>query len=528
MEHIEEVLAEQYQNVGIIGPVHQIDDDEMLELEQDLEDIQSEEMPALEKVSDESLDSECPASETIVNNLSCYQDIASPTAGDRSIEGIEHNQSQQPITATPDTDAAILKLNEGHAVITSIGEIFRFARNDFVKLGTFHLEHSNKFVEADIAGKLRKTTLSDAWLKSPLRRSYEDVVFLPGSDRIVDNNVNLWQGWGCKPKAGDITPWRELLDFVFGDDAVHRKWFEQWAAYPIKYPGFKLNTVVVIWSAQQGVGKTLIGQTIGRIYGSGTYSEITSNDLRGKFNNWSKGCQFVLGEEICVSKLLGESSRLNHLFTGETIQMEEKYRSKISIKNCINFLFTSNHADAFLLDPLDRRYFVWEVQRKPMAPSFYADFVYWRDKRGGAGALMDYFCSMDLSDFDPKGHAPMTAAKEAMIDAGRSDLEQWLVELREEPSHALATLGSEVIELEKLVAIYSLQKKGRITLLDAGKALQRHGPCAKRRIQIRPGKRLWLHAISRVEHWGALPSPAWIDESRKTLEPSILSSLGDS
>lgn len=118
--------------------------------------------------------------------------------------------------------------------------------------------------------------------------------------------------------------------------------------------------------------------------------------------------------------------------------------------------------------------------------------------------------------------------RQGRIDTGRTELEQWLAELREEPAHALATLGSEVIELEKLVEIYNLQKKGRVTPLEAGKALQRLGRCEKRRIQIRLGKRLVLHAISRVDHWTALDNPAWLDEARKTLAPSVLLALGAS
>lgn len=431
----------------------------------------------------------------------------------RSCEELEHDRAQ--LLAT-DADIAVEKLNKCYAWITSNSEIFRLLHGDFIKPHKFHLEHSNELVETEVGGKLKIVTASEAWLRSRYRRRQSGIVYTPGKPQIINGNVNLWQGWGCNPIAGDIEPWRTLLDYVFEGDIKHRDWFERWVAYPIQKPGIKLNTAIVMWSARQGVGKTLIGQTIGRIYGSKNYKEITANELRSQFTGWTKSCQFILGEENSNSRRLSDSDRLKHLITGETIEVNEKFQPLVKIQNCINFLFTSNHANAFFIEAFDRRYFVWEIQGLPLSTSFYADFVDWRDHKGGIEALMDHFCQLDLSGFDPKDHAPMTMAKAAMIECGRTELEHWLAELREEPIHTISTLGSEVISLEKLVEIYNRQKKSRVSPLEAGNALQRLGRCEKRRIQIGLGKRYWFHAISRVEHWATLANPAWLDEARKT------------
>jgi hypothetical protein len=451
---------------------------------------------------------------------------------DESIrENIEPNApvfAQALTTASPDADMAVLRMNENYALIRSVGEIFRFSRCDFIRTSRFHIEHSNQLVEANVAGKLKLIKASDAWLQSPHRRSHDDIVYSPGMGPIVGESVNLWKGWGCERVAGDITPWRELMNFVFGDDIEHREWFEKWVAYPIQNPGHKLNTAVVLWSTRHGVGKTLMGQTISRIYGSKNSQEITSKELRSRFNGWAKSCQFVLGEENSGATRLTDSDRLKHLITGESIQIEEKFQPLLKIQNRLNFLFTSNHANAFYLESFDRRYFVWEIKGHPRPPSFYADFVEWRDHKGGIEALREHFCSMDLRDFDAKGHAPMTPAKEAMIDAGRSNLEQWLAQLRDDPSQASALVGSELVTLDALVEIYNLRTKDRAKHLEAGKALQRLGSCEKRRVQIGKGNRIVLHAISRYDHWNALDNPAWIEEAKKVLTPAVLVGLGSS
>ena len=82
--------------------------------------------------------------------------------------------------------------------------------------------------------------------------------------------------------------------------------------------GTKLNTAVVMWSVQQGVGKTLIGDTIGRLYGD-NFRTISAVELHDRRNEWAKGCQFVLGEENASSDHRADANMLKHFITGETI-----------------------------------------------------------------------------------------------------------------------------------------------------------------------------------------------------------------
>src|SRR3954464_8513695 len=93
----------------------------------------------------------------------------------------------------------------------------------------------------------------------------------------------------------------------------------------------------------------------------------------------------------------------------------------------MNFIFTSNHLDAFFLDDNDRRLILWEINSPALPQEFFADFVDWRDNRGGLEALMYHFLHLDLTGFNPKAPAPMTNAKEDMIDLTRPDVDRWLL-----------------------------------------------------------------------------------------------------
>jgi len=146
-----------------------------------------------------------------------------------------------------------------------------------------------------------ETRVSTEWLKWPSRLDVERMTYQPGFPQITeDSEYNMWQGWGCKPVKGSVAPWTELLDLLFGDDAENRAWFEKWLAYPIQNPGAKLFTSAVLWGPETGTGKSLVGYTIGEIYGK-NFGEIGNKELHADFNEWSINKQFILGDEISGS-----------------------------------------------------------------------------------------------------------------------------------------------------------------------------------------------------------------------------------
>ncbi len=110
--------------------------------------------------------------------------------------------------------------------------------------------------------------VAPAWLSWEKRRECSELVYEPALEPglLPDRRLNLWPGLSVQPIEGDITPWVKLLDHIFRDDPEARKWFEHWVAYPIQHPGTKLSTAVLLWGVQ-GAGKSLLGETIGGLYG---------------------------------------------------------------------------------------------------------------------------------------------------------------------------------------------------------------------------------------------------------------------
>jgi len=277
-------------------------------------------------------------------------------------------------------------------------------------------------------GKTSYHSVAGEWLKRADRNQLFSMTYAPGQPCVYDGKLNRWRGLPFAPKEGDIAPWNELLDFLFKDGPAERRYFEQWLAYPLQHPGAKLMTAVCLHSHETGMGKNIMLEAVAHVYGVDTNAKnIEERDLYANFNSWQLDRQFIVGNEINGSRDKRKAiERLKVLITSETVSVNEKYLREFDLPNVMNFVFTSNNPDAFYLSDSDRRFWIWEVTGKPLDKEFYKNFRLWKNSDAGIAALYYHLLHVDCSGFDPGDRAPMTQAKEEMIEAGRSELEQWL------------------------------------------------------------------------------------------------------
>ena len=278
------------------------------------------------------------------------------------------------------------------------------------------------------------------WLEWPQRYELNGVTYAPGLPSVTPNRLwNSWRGWGLEPKAGDLKPWHWLMEFVFKGQHASRKWFEQWLAYPLQHPGTKLFSAAVIWGVAHGSGKTLIGHTMLRIYGTNG-KEVKSDNLKKGFNSWAKDTQFVLGDEITGSDKRAEADTLKGMITQQQLTINIKYQPEYTVPDCVNYFFTSNHPDAFFLEDDDRRMFVHELAGSPASREKYEWYDKWY-KGSGAAALFHYLLALPTEDFNPRAEALQTTAKQAMIADNKSELGAWVAGLKDSAEAQLVWCG---------------------------------------------------------------------------------------
>lgn len=354
-------------------------------------------------------------------------------------------------------DPGIIYVNEtGQQVAADAFKSHRFSDRSYTKV-----------VVTTTGSKLEERSTAADWLRWPHRNAVESLEFEPGQSAITPKGaLNLWRGWAHSPRMGDVKPWTDLLDFLFDGETESRKWAEQWCAFPFQHPGTKHRTALALWGRKTGTGKSLIGYTLGDLYGD-AFSEIGDEQIeKSDFNSWASSKQFVLGDDITGNNNRKVANALKVMVTRERILINIKHVPEYYTRDCINYYFTSNSPDAFLLDENDRRFFIHEVTGHPLPDNFYTEYYdQWRRSERGRRALMYHLMNeVDCSDFNPVAKAPMTNAKREMILLTRTDLEGWLTSVRDDPESYCRRWGNcDLTTLNDLNAVYDPQDKHRVT-----------------------------------------------------------------
>ena len=346
--------------------------------------------------------------------------------------------------------------------------------------------HSEQELKPDGSVSLKSVSAAKGWLTWPMRAEVGGMTYKPGAPKIITadeaylTRYNTWPGWGAQPVKGDVGLWLRLVDFLFtGADPAAKLWFLRWCAYPIQHPGTKLFTCALIHGIKHGTGKSLLGYSLGKIYGS-NFTEIKEADLVNNFTEWMVNKQFVLADDVTGSDKRHDMDLLKKLITQKETRINIKYVPSYTVPDCLNWLFTSNQPDAFFLEDNDRRSFVHEVPSSldPLPEEFYMDYDLWLDTDCGA-ALHDWMLNLDMGDFNPSAPALRTAAKERMISDVKSDLATWVRRLVQDPDSTLRVglvpIDKDLWSNRQLLALYDPSGGGKVTANGLGRELRRAG-----------------------------------------------------
>ena len=243
-----------------------------------------------------------------------------------------------------------------------------------------------------------------------------------------------------------------------------------------------MYTSAVLWGLRHGTGKSLIGYTLGKIYGK-NFTEVDDEILRQSHNEWAENKQFVMGDEISTGDKRTASDRMKTMITRQQLRLNPKYIPSYTVPDVINYYFTSNHPDSFFLEDDDRRFFIHEVKQIPMPDAWYKKYEKWMGANHMVGpgipALFHHLLNLDMGDFMGTSRAMMTRAKQEMLSNCRSDLSSWVAALKEDPDGILRAAGHVVKHRlwrsEDLLSIYDPEGKGKVTSNGMSRELARQG-----------------------------------------------------
>lgn len=422
--------------------------------------------------------------------------------------------------------APLWGLNEKYVYVQNPGLIvdqetrFKASPSAFKEHLQAPLNYQERSLKQDGSVSFKAVSAAAAWLKWPLRTEVTKITYQPGAERFIQNPhplFNIWPGWGVEPIEDDVSLFLQLVDHIFtNSEPAAKEWFLKWCAYPLQHPGTKLFSSAVIHGIRHGTGKSLIGYTLGRIYGE-NFTEISQMDLHNSFNEWAEGKQFVMGDDVTGSNKRADADFLKKLITQRELRVNGKYVPTYVVPDCINYFFTANHPDSFFLEDDDRRFFIHEVQVGPLPEEFYMEYDLWLDT-GGSSAVFHYLQNLDLGDFNPAAPAFKTAAKERMIANVQSDLAGWVRQLMASPDHVLkvgeVVVDKDLFTSKELLQFYDPIGKTGTTANGLGRELARAGVrqvCGGKPVRLHDGSQGRYYAIRNPDTWAVSSGTNIID-----------------
>jgi hypothetical protein len=303
--------------------------------------------------------------------------------------------------------------------------LYNIETGSYVLKDRFTTQYANRKVDVGTLQQPKLMPLGATWITHPRRRNTPRVVMAPSQPHTLsDGAVNSWRGFICQPRKGGVRPFVKLLKRLI-PDSQERRYVLNWFAALIQQPAQKFNVALVIWSRQQGTGKSLLVETIGNLFDDRHFEVVGQEVFNDGFTDWQAHKVLVVCDEVSSTDKRAVADRIKGWITASKNTINAKHAPKFKQPNLIKYVFLSNHADAVYLDETDRRFFVVEASSDRLPKEDSQQFVEWRDN-GGNAALLYFLQNLKIRDFNPTAPAPVSASKEAMVEDNKSDLERWM------------------------------------------------------------------------------------------------------
>jgi hypothetical protein len=326
------------------------------------------------------------------------------------------------------------------------------------------LDYSALGIRIAPAGKTGMNSAHAKLRNSGMVRDVRGLTYWPGQPRTftgaVGGDFGLWFNNYRAPapvepaNAADVRPWLDHLEWLFPDEG-ERKSVLQWMAHVIQRPGVKLRWALVIIGGQ-GVGKDTVIKPLVKYLGEGNAGEVKTHNIEERFNGWLER-QLIVVQELRRSDKLDIYQKLKDWVSGtgaDTVMIDRKSVPEYYIRNLAAWIFLTNHADAFRIEPDERRLHVVQCAPASARDQDYYDTLHeWLNRKGSLEKVAGYLSRVDLSDFSADRAPQWTEAKRAMAEMSLTNAGQWLLEQFTTPGGIYegrsVVLGDEITALRR-------------------------------------------------------------------------------
>lgn len=265
-------------------------------------------------------------------------------------------------------------------------------------------------------------------------REVQHTLYAPGQDEVFELLGVVWANEYREDSVPASGPAGEAavkmvvshLERLFPDPR-ERRILLSWMAHNVRHPGRKIRWAPYIYGPQ-GTGKTFIGELMGMVMGEPNVRVLAGSTMQSPFNGWAIGHALVVVEEVYQSGHLYETEeKLKGPISNNWVDVHKKGKDSFRAPNFVNYLLLSNHPDGIPVGEGDRRYFflrctMTQDQATALAEEGYFDSLFDACRSSIPGLRRWLETEFDIDpEFDPDGRAPVTEARQQVIEMSKSD-----------------------------------------------------------------------------------------------------------
>jgi len=237
---------------------------------------------------------------------------------------------------------------------------------------------------------------------------------------------NRYQPPRAHDRAGDVSPWLDLVRKLYPEDVDH---IVNYFADAVQFPQHKCNHALVFGSGIHGIGKDTLLAPLRHAVGHRNFIVIKPSDLVSQYNPWvaSRVVQISesrdLGEgHAGISRYeLYERCKDYAAAPPTTLLCNDKYVKQHQVLNVVRVIVTTNHAtDGLYIHPEDRRHYcAWSDAEKMDEDEATALWEWYA--AGGMDYVANYLATLDLDARGWNRSAPptQTAWWHQLVEGGR-------------------------------------------------------------------------------------------------------------
>jgi len=308
----------------------------------------------------------------------------------------------------------------------------KLSKEGFVLFCNKH--YGNVYFVDETGNEVDRASAGDIWWKwdDHSRRVVDTIVMEPTSVPEHEGNPETFNRWYQLRKTmaipdyeatiDDAAPFINHLMTISDDDQIGVMYFLNWLAQLYQFPDTKIPVAILMYSQFGGVGKNLVQQLLGRVFGDPLVAGVSGKRMQSNFMDAIEHKRIIFINELARSDRADGYEDFKTQISESKTQFEGKGRAAREVRNIAHYIITTNNIDCLPLMQNDRRIAVLMTVKPPLPSEYYIAFVKWIEGPG-AGIVANLLRTWQFpADWSPHAPAPQTEAALAVQRESRGAL----------------------------------------------------------------------------------------------------------